>query len=35
MIAAQALVHRATLVTFKKRDFADMPDLPLLVWPTI
>ena len=32
MIAAQALVHRATLVTFNPDDFADVPGLPLLVW---
>ena len=32
MIAAQALAHRATLVTFDAEDFADIPDLSLLVW---
>ena len=32
MIAAQALVHRATLVTLNAEDFADVPDLSLLVW---
>lgn len=32
MIAAQALVHRATLVTFNADDFADVPGLDLLAW---
>jgi tRNA(fMet)-specific endonuclease VapC len=32
MIAAQALLHRATLVTFNASDFTDIPELPLLVW---
>ena len=32
MIAAQALVHRATLVTLNRSDFADIPGLPLLAW---
>ena len=32
MIAAQALVHRATLVTFNPDDFTDVPSLSLLVW---
>lgn len=32
MIAAQALVHRATLVTFNAEDFADVPGLRLLAW---
>jgi predicted nucleic acid-binding protein len=32
MIAAQALAHRATLVTFNGEDFADVEGLPLLTW---
>jgi tRNA(fMet)-specific endonuclease VapC len=32
MIAAQAIVHRATLVTFNADDFQDIPQLRLLVW---
>lgn len=32
MIAAQALVHRATLVTCNPDDFRDVPGLDLLVW---
>lgn len=32
MIAAQALVHRATLVTNNADDFADIPDISLLIW---
>ena len=32
MIAAQALVHRATLVTLNADDFSDVPNLPLLVF---
>ena len=32
MIAAQALMHRATLVTFNPDDFTDVPSLSLLVW---
>jgi tRNA(fMet)-specific endonuclease VapC len=32
MIAAQALVHRATLVTKNARDFADVPGLVVLGW---
>jgi tRNA(fMet)-specific endonuclease VapC len=32
MIAAQALVHLATLVTFNPDDFTDVPSLSLLVW---
>ena len=34
MIAAQALVHRATLVTFNQDDFSDVLGLSLLVWPS-
>jgi predicted nucleic acid-binding protein len=33
MIAAQALVHRATMLTFNQDDFSDVPGLSLLVWP--
>lgn len=32
MIAAQALVHRATLVTANPVDFQDVPGLDLLAW---
>jgi tRNA(fMet)-specific endonuclease VapC len=32
MIAAQALVHRATLVTFNATDFSDVPGLKLQVY---
>ncbi|HCK84374.1 MAG TPA: VapC toxin family PIN domain ribonuclease [Hyphomonadaceae bacterium] len=32
MIAAQALVHRATLVTRNGADFMDVPRLNLLAW---
>jgi tRNA(fMet)-specific endonuclease VapC len=32
MIAAQALVHRASLVTMNAGDYADIPDLALLAW---
>ena len=32
MIAAQALVHRATLVTVNASDFRDVPGLESLSW---
>jgi predicted nucleic acid-binding protein len=32
MIAAQALVHRATLVTKNAGEYADIPELALLAW---
>jgi len=32
MIAAQALAHRATLVTTNAADFADVPGLQILAW---
>jgi len=32
MIAAQALVHKATLVTQNPNDFRDVPGLTLLAW---
>jgi predicted nucleic acid-binding protein len=32
MIAAQAVVHRATLVTMNPGDFADVPELEVLSW---
>lgn len=32
MIAAQALVHRATLVTMNRADFSDIEGLTLLTW---
>ncbi len=32
MIAAQALVHRATVVTLNADDFGDVPGLRLLAW---
>ena len=32
MIAAQALVHRATLATQNAADFSDVPGLDLLAW---
>lgn len=32
MIAAQALVHRATLITLNAEDFQDVPGLAVLAW---
>ena len=32
MIAAQALVHRASLVTMNASDYADIPGLALVAW---
>jgi tRNA(fMet)-specific endonuclease VapC len=32
MIAAQAIVHRATLVTRNRGDFTDIPGLEMVVW---
>ncbi|MGD9967082.1 MAG: PIN domain-containing protein [Hyphomonadaceae bacterium] len=32
MIAAQALVHRATLITFNAADYADIPGLVVEAW---
>jgi predicted nucleic acid-binding protein len=32
MIAAQALVHRASLVTMNPGDYADVPGLTLVAW---
>ena len=32
MIAAQALVHRATLVTLNGNDYSDIPGLTLVAW---
>ena len=32
MIAAQAIVHRATVVTMNPDDFADIPGLDVLAW---
>jgi predicted nucleic acid-binding protein len=32
MIAAQALVHRATLVTMNPDDFADVAGLTVVAW---
>ncbi|TAJ83208.1 PIN domain-containing protein [Reyranella sp.] len=32
MIAAQAIVHRASLVTMNSGDYADIPELSLLSW---
>lgn len=32
MIAAQALMHRSTLVTMNGADYGDIPNLKLLVW---
>ena len=34
MIAAQALVHRATLVTLNPDDFSDVPGLSSIAWPS-
>lgn len=33
MIAAQAIVAKLPLVTMNGRDFADIPDLDLEIWP--
>jgi predicted nucleic acid-binding protein len=35
MIAAQSLVHRATLVTQNPGDFQDVPGLDLLAWQAV
>lgn len=32
MIAAQAIVHRASLVTMNADDYADIPELSLVEW---
>lgn len=32
MIAAQAIIHRASLVTMNGGDYADIPELSLLAW---
>jgi predicted nucleic acid-binding protein len=32
MIAAQALAHRAALITMNAEDFSDIPGLNLLDW---
>ena len=32
MIAAQAIVHRATVLTMNPDDFADIPGLDVLAW---
>lgn len=32
MIAAQALVHRASLVTLNAADYTDIPNLSLVAW---
>jgi predicted nucleic acid-binding protein len=32
MIAAQALVHRASLVTMNAGDYSDIPELSLSAW---
>ncbi|HKU95852.1 MAG TPA: PIN domain-containing protein [Vineibacter sp.] len=32
MIAAQALIHRASLVTMNAADYSDIPGLSLLAW---
>jgi predicted nucleic acid-binding protein len=32
MIAAQAIVHRASLVTMNAEDYADIPGLSLVAW---
>ena len=34
-IAAQALVHRSTLVTFNQDDFSDVPGLSSLGWRSL
>ncbi|MBM3651025.1 MAG: type II toxin-antitoxin system VapC family toxin, partial [Alphaproteobacteria bacterium] len=32
MIAAQAIVHRASLVTMNGSDYADIPEVSLVTW---
>ena len=33
MIAATAIVHELTLITMNGKDFSDIPDLALAIWP--